>query len=94
MLHAPPMRQGALQLSFAAFRQPDSPFPAIVATAFSDPAAPFHDVERAGECGAIHREDLAQQALGHFSGEGEGLQDDELGGSQSKGAEGVFIELG
>lgn len=85
------MRQSALKLSFATLGQMDAPLPAIVATAFGDPTAPLHDVERTGERGTVHHEDMSQEGLGDFSGEGESLQDCELGGSQSHGAQGVFI---
>lgn len=94
MLHPLPSRQGALELSFAMLGQTNAPFAAILATAFCDPGATFQDVERAAERGAVHREDLSQEALGHFSGEREGLQDRELRGAESAGAEGILIELG
>src|ERR1700733_5624166 len=62
--------------------------------ALYNPAVAFQNVQRAGKRSAVHGKDLAEKSLGYFACEGKGLQDGELRGAQSQGAQGVVIELG
>jgi hypothetical protein len=89
-----PDGQGALELRFSGAREIEASLAAVLAGALCEPALAAHDGEGAGQAGAVHGQDFAELSLGYFSGQGEGLQDGELGGAQAEGAEGGLIELG
>lgn len=82
-----------LELRFAGSGETQPAFSPVFPTAFRDPVLADHDCQCASEGGAVDREHCSQLALGHLSGQGEKLEDGELGGAQASRSKGLVIEL-
>jgi hypothetical protein len=82
-LHLFPVWERPPKLRPSGARQPDPPFPAVLAAAPCDPAVPAHDRQSSGQRGAVHGEELPHLSLCHFASQGKHLQYGELRRSQA-----------
>jgi hypothetical protein len=91
-LRSLPMRGQATYLRFPSRREPQQAFAAIVSTSSCDQSSADQWSETARERRAVQGEHLAEPPLGDLGGEAQHLQESELRGAESGGAEFAVVE--